>query len=411
MIKSKLVCVVIGVVAVLLYTNIWVGSAAAGETKTLLIGDINPLTGKGAYWGTGAQTALDLNAEKVNKAGGFVIKGQRYNVKFIHEDDKYTGAAGVAAANKLIFTDKVKYIVGPLSSASVMAFQPIVESNKVVLICDTYAPPELLKGKKYTFRAITPPSHVAGPFHEWLIKRNPNLKRGAHITPNDATGWGSAQGDNDAMMALNIDVVANEYYERGTEDFTPMITRILSKKPDFLSMGGTAPGDAALIIKQIRELGFKGPIVHTGMLDPDDIGPIAGWENVEGVMSTAVSPLGDACPQSMKDFFADYKAKYGKLNSFAPHIYDMLSVLIMGMKKANSLDGDKIVEALENMGETKEEFQTIWGKAYFGGKDYYGNNHQVMKQVLIGQIQNRKLVTAGAVMPWEVPPPSKKKWR
>ena len=98
MIKSKLVCVVMGVVAVLLYMSGWVGSAAAEETKTLVIGDINPLTGKGAYWGTGAMTALDLNAEKINKAGGIVVQGQRYKLKFIHEDDKYTGAAGVAAA-------------------------------------------------------------------------------------------------------------------------------------------------------------------------------------------------------------------------------------------------------------------------------------------------------------------------
>jgi len=402
--------VVLGTVAVLLCAIVWVGSAVAKE-KTILVGDINPLTGKGAYWGIGAKTALDLNAEKINKAGGVTVQGETYKIKMIHEDDKYTGAAGVAAANKLIFTDKVKYLTGPLSSASVMAFQPITESNKVVLICDTYAPPELLRGKKYTFRAITAPVHVAGPFYEWMKKKYPHMKKGAHITPNDATGWGSAQGDNDAIVALGMEVVANEYYERGTEDFTPMLTRILAKGPDFFAMGGTAPGDAALIIKQARELGFKGVFSHIGMLDPNDIGPIAGWQNVEGVHSTAVGPVGPACPESMKEFFRDYKAKYGEINSFAPHIYDMLSILVMGMKKADSLDGDKIVEVLEKMGETREEFQTIWGKAIFGGKGLYGNNHQCLKQILISEIQNRKLVTVGATMPWEVPPPSVKKWR
>jgi branched-chain amino acid transport system substrate-binding protein len=397
---------IVVMVAVLLLMVVWTGPVSAAGTKTLLVGDINPLTGKGAYWGIGAQTANDLNAEKINKAGGIVVQGQRYKIKFIHEDDKYTGAAGVAAANKLIFTDKVKFLVGPLASASVMAFQPITEANKVVLICDTYAPPTLLQGKKYTFRAIVPPTHLAPAFFEWLKKTYPHLKKAAHIAPNDATGWGSAQGDNDAIVNLGMEVAANEYYERGTEDFTAMLTRILVKKPDFFAMGGTAPGDAALIIKQARELGFKGMVQHSGMLDPNVIGPVAGWENVEGVMSTAVSPVGPVVPQGMKDFFKDYKAKYGELNSFAPHIYDMLSILVLGIKKADSLDPDKVVEALENLGE----FNTIWGKAYFGGMKLYGNNHQVMKQCLFSQIKNRKLVVVGAAMPWEVPPPQKK-WR
>jgi branched-chain amino acid transport system substrate-binding protein len=393
-------------VAITFLVASWTGPVLGEEIKTLLVGDINPLTGKGAYWGTGAMKALDLNAEKANKAGGIVVQGQRYNVKLIHEDDKYTGAGGVAAANKLIFTDKVKFIAGPLASASVMAFQPITESNKVVLICDTYAPPELLKGKKYTFRAISPPTHIAPAFFEWMKKTYPELKRAAHIAPNDATGWGSAQGDNDAIVHLGMEVVSNEYYERGTEDFSAMLTRTLAKKPDFLAMGGTAPGDAALIIKQARELGFRGMIQHTGMLDPSDIGPIAGWENVEGVLSTAISPLGGVVPQGMKDFFRDYKAKYGDINSFAPHIYDMLSILLMGIQKADSLDTDKVVQALESSGE----FETIWGKAYFGGMKLYGNNHQVMKQGLFSQIQNRELVIVGAAMPWEVPPPQHK-WR
>jgi len=394
------------IVSVLVSMILWAGSLSAQEVKTLLIGDINPLTGPGAYWGIGAMRANDLNAEKINKAGGIVVQGQRYEIKFIHEDDKYTGAGGVAAANKLLFTDKVKFIVGPLASASVMAFQPITEANKVLLVCDTYAPPELLRGKKYTFRVITPPTHLAPAFFEWLKKTYPHLKKAAHITPNDATGWGSAQGDNDAIAHLGMEVVANEYYERGTQDFTAMLTRILAKKPDFFAMGGTAPGDAALIIKQARELGFKGMIQHSGMLAPDDIGPIAGWENVEGVMSTAVGPVGPVVPQAMKDFFRDYKAKYGDINNFAPHIYDMLTVLVLGIKKADSLDPDKIVHALENLGE----FDTIWGKAYFGGMKVYGNNHQVMKQCLFSQIKNRELVVIGSAMPWEEPPPQRK-WR
>jgi len=385
---------------------LWADSASA-ETKKLLIGDINPLTGPGAYWGTGAKNALDLGAEQINKAGGIVVQGQRYEIKFIHEDDKYTGAAGVAAANKLIFTDKVKFIVGPLSSASILAFQPLVEAQKIVMICDSYAGPELLRGKKYTFRGIIPSVHVAAPFMKWLKDNYPHLKKAAHLTPNDATGWGSAQFDNDAAVYVGMDIVANEYYERGTQDFTSMLTRIVGKKPDILCLGGVPPGECALIIKQVRgEFGFKGIIQHSGMTDPDIIGPIAGWENVEGCLSTAVASEGPAVPESMKTFYRAYKEKYGDMNSVSPHMYDFLPILVMGIKKADSFDPDKIVHALENLGE----FDTIWGKGYFGGKEFYGNNHQCIKPIQISQIKNRKLVGLAAPMAWEAPPPMQK-WR
>ena len=336
-----------------------------------------------------------------------MVKGQKYQLKYIHEDDKYTGAQGVAAANKLIFDDKVKFIVGPFASASILAFQPICESNKVIVICDGYMGPEVLRGKKYTFRANAPPVHVAGPFMQWLKEKYPDLKRGAHIAPNDATGWGSSQFDNDAIVASNMEVVANEYYERGTQDFTSTITRILAKKPDFLAMGGTPPGEAALIIKQAREFGFKGVIQHTGMTDPATLGPIAGWENVEGVMSTSVAAEGPAVPQGLKDFFRNFKAKYDYYDDMAPHFYPVVTILVYGIKKADSLDPDKIVEALENLGK----FETIWGKGcYFGGKELYGIDHQLIRPFQISQIRNGKLVGIAMPMSWEVPPPMQK-WR
>ncbi len=385
---------------------IFQGSPSLAQEKELLIGDINPLTGPGAYWGIGSVRALELNAEKINKAGGLVVQGQRYKLKYINEDDKYTGAGGVAAVNKLIFTNKIKYIVGPLSSASILAMQPITESNKVILICDSHAPPELLKGKKYTFRVFSPPTHLAPAFFTWFKQTYPNVKTVAHISPNDATGWGSSQGDNDAAEHLGIKVVADEWYERGTTDFRAMLTRILAKNPGFFAMGGTAPGDAALIIKQARELGFKGMITHTGMLAPFEIGPVAGWENVEGVISVAIGAPSPRMPQPMQEFIRDYKAKYGDLNGFAPHMYDMLTVFALGVKKANSLDPDDIARAIENLGE----FDSIFGKAKMGGEKLYGRKAQIIRNCLFSQIQDRELVVVGSSMAWDEPPPQKK-WR
>ncbi|RJR16941.1 MAG: hypothetical protein C4582_13830 [Desulfobacteraceae bacterium] len=376
--------------------------AQAAEPKTILIGDSNPLTGGGAYWGIGSKNALDLAMDKCNKAGGVTIKGQQYLFKIIHEDDKYKGSEAVKAINKLIFTDKVQFIVGPLGTAAVKAVQPITEAQKMVMIIDTYAGPDILRNMNYTFRAMVPPTHFAPSFFKWVKDKHPQLKTLIHIAANDATGWGATNGDNDACHALGMKVLGSEFFERGSTDFTAMVTRILSQNPDFLSMGGSPPGEAALLIKQAREMGYKGRIIHSGMLEPSQLGPIAGWENIEGIIQTGIGPEGPGVPKAMKQYFIDYEAKYGNVNSFAPYIYDMFDILVMGIKKANSLDSTKVRDAIEQM----DEFDTIWGKARWGGKELYGNNHQLFRPTPVSIIKDKKLICLEMVTPQEVPPPS-----
>lgn len=401
---------VIGVMVLVLFITTGVKLASAQAAKTLLVGNVGPLTGPGATWGIGGVRSLELSASLINRTGGITVEGQRYDIKMIHEDDKYTGAGGVAAVNKLIYTDKVKFIVGPLATASILAFQPVTESNKVLLIVDAYGGPEMLRNKPYTFRIWSPPVHMSPALFAWLKKAYPNLKRIVHLSDNDSTGWGATQGDNDAADYVGFEVVGSEFYERGTIDFTAVLTRILPKKPDILSIGGTPEGESAQIVKQARELGYKGLIVHSGMVDPDVIGPIAGWENVEGIITTGVgkfpSPL---MPESMKDFVTEYRAKFGDMNAICPHFADMLPIFRLAIQKANSLDTDKLVRVMESeLGQVDSAFG---GKGYFAGKKFYGSNHQFLRNILISQItKNRKLEVVGSAMALEDPVPEKK-WR
>jgi branched-chain amino acid transport system substrate-binding protein len=136
----------------------------------------------------------------------------------------------------LIFTDKVKFIVGPLGSSSVLAVQPITEANKVIILCGSYGPIELLKGKNYTFRTVGVPTHSSPAFFKFLAQRYPELKTSVHLSPKDASGWGAAQGDNDSCDAVGIKVLASEFFELGTQDFTSMLTRVIPLKPDFISL-------------------------------------------------------------------------------------------------------------------------------------------------------------------------------
>nr|WP_319016857.1 ABC transporter substrate-binding protein [Diaphorobacter aerolatus] len=91
------------------------GSAFAQEE--LKIGAIVTLSGAGAAWGQAMLYATELAADDVNAKGGLDVGGKKYKVKVVPYDDKYQAGEAVTAANRLVFEDKVKYVIGPVGSA------------------------------------------------------------------------------------------------------------------------------------------------------------------------------------------------------------------------------------------------------------------------------------------------------
>ena len=377
--------------------------------QILKIGCYNPRTGPAAAWGINTSRGLELCVDEWNKKGGVTIQGQNYKIEMIHEDDKARGEDAVKAANKLIYTDKVKFLAGLVTSPCILAAMPMIETNKIITVANSFSV-EVLKDRKYLFRCVVPPIHCAPAFFKFVNKIRPDLKTSVHITPNNAGGWDATQGDNDACHAVGIKVLASEFIEIGTQDFTSMLARILPLKPDFLSTASTPPSVVGLIIKQARELGYKGEFIHSSFIMPNELGPIAGWENIEGMITGDIAIEGPNVPQSLKKVYNDWVRKYGEENAggFPLGIcqYDAINIICRGIEKANSLDPDKVVAGIENLGT----IDTIFGKVRWGGMKTYNNNHQLLMPALISQVKNKKLLSLGLEESWDVPPPQQK-WR
>ena len=69
----------------------------------------------------------------INDKGGINIKGDKYLIKIIAEDSKGSADGMIAAATKLIFDDKVKFIIGGVSIPPFRAaISKLTEDNKVL---------------------------------------------------------------------------------------------------------------------------------------------------------------------------------------------------------------------------------------------------------------------------------------
>ena len=89
--------------------------------ETLKIGAIGSLSGGGTAWGLAIQRGAELAVDEVNKAGGLKVGDKTYKVELLMRDDQYTGQGGKTAAERLVFQDKVKFIVGPIGSNPVLS--------------------------------------------------------------------------------------------------------------------------------------------------------------------------------------------------------------------------------------------------------------------------------------------------
>lgn len=107
------VCIVVLVVSLSAYAQ-QKGSAA----KTLQIGYVLCANGWFRVMDGVEEKNLKIAAQMLNDRGGITVQGQKYNIQLIGEDGNSSLDGVTAAANKLVFDHKVKFVVGPQDFSS-----------------------------------------------------------------------------------------------------------------------------------------------------------------------------------------------------------------------------------------------------------------------------------------------------
>src|SRR6266705_827672 len=251
-----------------------------GAADVIKFGVATPLSGPAAPWGIPHKGATELIFDEINSQGGLEVGGKKYKLEVIAYDHKYVIAEGVATVNRLIAKDGVKFI-SILGGAVVKANEEAVNEGRVLNLPLAYADGLVSPKNPYTFHSFPAPPETS-TFWKWIKQNHPGLKRVATISPNDDTGWWSIKVETAFIQKLGYETVAKEFFERTMTDFNPVLLRILAQKPDIISVLASPAGSVGLIIKQSRELGFKGRFIHIGQIDTSVVANIAGKANVEG---------------------------------------------------------------------------------------------------------------------------------
>jgi branched-chain amino acid transport system substrate-binding protein len=368
--------------------------ATPGTTEAadvIKFGISTPLSGPAAPWGIPHKQAVELVFDEVNSKGGLAVGSKKYKLEVVAYDHKYVIAEGVATVNRLISKDDVKYL-SILGGAVVKANEEAVNEGGVLNLPLAYAEGLVSPKNPLTFHSFPSPPETA-TFWNWIKENHPQIKRVATIAPNDDTGWWSIKVEIEYIEKLGYTAVAKEFFERGLTDFNPVLLRILAQNPDIISVNASPAGSVGLIIKQARELGFKGRFIHIGQVDTAVVAKIAGQENIEGmwVHGFVQAPL----PESVKSWQERYTKKYGEWNATSIDFANPALAFVAAVQKAQSLDPKKIAQAMSTV-----EFDNLWGKAHYGGKSYYGIGNQIVYPMPFSEVKN-----GVATLVVQLPPP------
>ncbi|MBN2039707.1 MAG: ABC transporter substrate-binding protein [Spirochaetes bacterium] len=361
----------------------------AKERPTIKIGMITSLTGPMAPAFKDLADAAKPTADFMNERGGIEIKGKKYFFEIITEDDQSSPPGAVSAMNKLI-QQKVKFLLPPLFIPSHLAILPLAEKAKILSVKPMGATRDQVNpGFRYSFVVYTFVYNMP-VCYDYIQQHYPKLKKVALISPDDPVGKIYRDLTEKEAKSRSFDIVFDERFKIGSEDFYPLLTKLIQKKPDAIDVVFSIEPWSAAIINQARELGFKGPIyASVGMLG--DINILRNM--IEPKYAYDIFQMGaDVQSPNMPDIVKKFRSvieKQLKTPFMTSHIIvlDAISVLSQGIQKAQSLDTDKVAKALESL----KSVDTVYGKGRMAGKDYFGVNRVVRRPIAINGIANGKV--------------------
>ncbi len=285
-----------------LCATLLLGASPAIAQDVVKIGYSGPLSGGAAQYGKNVLTGMEMAANEIN-AAGFEVNGKKYKLVIVPLDDKYNPSETAINAQRLVQEHKTPAILVPHSGGS-FALQTNNEAQKYLLLSYTSVPQVTARGNKLTLRIPPEFTTYIEPFIKHAMTKYGKNLAIANADHDYAKTWTAAF--RPAWEAAGGKVVADNpmSYNRAT-DFYSGVSRALAGKPDVMFIGG-ASEPTGLVIKQARELGFKGGFVIIDQAKMDEISKVTGgYAMLEG--SIGVLPLVENSGPHVKGFVERYR--------------------------------------------------------------------------------------------------------
>ena len=303
-------------------------SSSTGGTsaKVIKIGIGAPLTAGAVALGQGMQRGAELaiaqaNASDTVKAAGVSFVG-------VPGDDQGDPKVGVTVANTFASDQALVGVMGHLNSGVSIPASKVYADKQIVMISPASTNPALTaQGLSNVFRVCTTDA-VQGPAAADYATKLLGYKSVYVVDDSTPYGEGLASAFATQFKANGGTITGTAKTADKDTDFNALVTKIKATNPDFIYYGGIY-NSGALLAKQAKDNGIKGPLMGgDGLYDPQFIA-LAGAAQAEGDYATSVGLPLDKLPAGV-DFKAAYEKQFpGKeIAAYDAYAYDATNVII-----------------------------------------------------------------------------------
>ncbi|MBU7586725.1 MAG: ABC transporter substrate-binding protein [Nostoc sp. TH1S01] len=195
-------------------------------------------------------------------------------IKLVFQDTAGDEAGTINAFQALINKDKVVGIVGPTLSQQAFSANPIAERAKIPVLGPSNTAKGIPEIGDYIARVSAPVSVVAPNSIKAALKLNPNIKKVAvFYAQNDAFSKSETEIFQQTVKEQGLELVTVQKFQTSDTDFQSQATNAINLKPDLVIISGLA-ADGGNLVRQLRELGYKGLIVGGNGLNTSNIFPV-----------------------------------------------------------------------------------------------------------------------------------------
>ncbi|MGA2465700.1 MAG: ABC transporter substrate-binding protein [Thermodesulfobacteriota bacterium] len=317
---------------------------------------------------------IEVAVKELNKTGGLLGRP----IELVVEDNQMKPEIAVQKLRKLIQSDKCEAIFQGSSSAVALSIsQAMPRYKKIYVPVAAFAVD--ITGKHfqpYMFRTDANTAIQARTMAMYLGKRK-EFKKVYMINMDYAAGHDAADYYQKFIkeIAPDTEIVGNDFHPMFNKDFAPYISKIKASGADYVLTQNWGT-DLITFITQARSLGLKIPMAGILMADINAMAAMPGEEAV-GNFGVASFIPGLDTPEARKLEESFYEKSGGTWPvEQVWYAYKGVILYAEAVKKAGSLDADKVIKAFEGM-----KWNGPTGTVTMRAKD-----HQLMQPMIVGQV-------------------------
>jgi branched-chain amino acid transport system substrate-binding protein len=313
-----------------------------------------PLTGSQASFGIDALNGAKLAVSEINEQGGVLD----HPVNLVVKDTESRTEQVAAVVGELIDTDKVVALIGEITTDRTLAAAPLAQERGIPLITPSATNEKITAIGNYVFRACYTDAFQAAMMTKFA--RSLEVEKVAMLFDgNNPYGTSLSNAFKVDFIKQGGSIVAEETFRAGDVDYATQLNAIKLKNPEVVFLPSYF-AEAAVIIKQARQLAIEVPFIGTDGWDSNELLKFAGQAVNNCYFASHFSS--ERLSDRAKSFSEVYRARFQAAPpSLAALTYDAVWLLADALRRGGSTTSTALRDALA---ETKD-FAGVTGTIAF----------------------------------------------